>query len=110
MRKIMSSAAFWLFMAGGVSAHSWYDSSCCSDKDCAPIPFEAVRVTEDGYEVTLMPGEHPMVRKRLFQIIPFGSEDILQSQDMQYHACVIPGSPTTGIPYIACFYVVGAGT
>lgn len=103
----MSSAAFWLFMGGGAFAHSWYDATCCSDRDCAPIPDHAVKVTPQGYEVTLMPGEHPLVKQRLFQIIPFGSEDVLPSQDLHYHACVI-GSPTV-IQHIVCFYVVGAG-
>lgn len=109
MRSHLLSALFILATGGQAVGHSWYDSACCSDRDCAPIPAEAVRITSQGYEVTLMPGDHPMVQKRLFQVIPFGSEDVLPSQDMHYHACVIPGSPSSGIPYIACFYVVGAG-
>lgn len=107
MRSHLLSALFILAMGGQVAAHDWYDPTCCSDKDCAPIPSSAVKITKNGYEVTLMLGQHPMVRTRLFQVIPFADEDVMPSQDEHYHACVMPGSPSAGMPRIICFYVGG---
>jgi len=108
MRSHLLSALFILATAGQAVAHEWYDPTCCSDKDCAPIPFESVVVTGEGYEVTLLPGDHPLVRTPIKRFFPFGDEDVLPSQDMKYHACVMPGSPSAS-PGIICFYVVGSG-
>ena len=34
-------------------AHSWFDPWCCNDRDCQPIPDSAVRITPQGYVITL---------------------------------------------------------
>jgi hypothetical protein len=57
-------------------AHSWYDSECCSDTDCRPVPDEDVAERKDGVFVKgwglLLPSD-----KRL-----------RWSKDQQSHICV----------------------
>ena len=54
-------------------AHSWYDSWCCSDKDCAELNDSRVKITPAGYVVD---GTF---------VVPFTSAR--RSQDSKYHAC-----------------------
>lgn len=88
--------------------HSWYDPTCCSGRDCAPIPDDSVTVTPEGYHVRLEPGDHPLVKSVIDTVIPFGSDDVMPSQDEHYHACVSMGSPSVD-PTVLCLYV-GGGT
>lgn len=53
---------------------------CCNDKDCSPIPNEAVRVTRNGYEV-LFKGE----------FTPVAEGRVLISPDGRFHACIWGG-------------------
>jgi hypothetical protein len=32
-------------------AHDWYPKHCCSGRDCAPLAFERVKVTPEGYVI-----------------------------------------------------------
>jgi len=83
-----------------VKAHEWYDPACCNDRDCAPIPMDAVRITAEGYLVEIGPGEHPMLHGEVvFSTIPFNSPMVRKSQDGDYHACL------TAARSIRCFYV-----
>lgn len=70
-------------------AHSWYDYDCCSDQDCSPIPFGSVEIVEDGYRITLKPGDHPLVHAPFTYTIPYDSPNVRVSRDDKYHACVI---------------------
>lgn len=88
-------------------AHSWYDRSCCGGRDCAPIPGSAVNVTDDGYEIHLEKGDHPLVKGPIFFTIPHGDPRIQGSPDGRYHGCVIPSSD--GRQNFLCFFVPGAG-
>lgn len=88
------------------TAHGWYSPWCCSGEDCAPIPFEAVTETREGYIVELHPGEHPIASGIFF--IPHGSPNIHQSQDGFYHACILPPSfDGASLPdtVLRCLYV-----
>ncbi len=91
-------------------AHSWYDPSCCSTQDCAPIPAHAVTKGPDGWHVRIEQGEHPLVMFPIEEVVPF--DEALPSQDGDFHACVRaavqPGSTDSRI---ICLYVpdVGAG-
>ena len=40
-----------LALLSNVRAHSWYDAICCSDRDCYPLPDNAVRETVGGYSL-----------------------------------------------------------
>jgi hypothetical protein len=78
-----------LFLASApASGHGWYDPFCCSGRDCAPIPFSAVTITEDGYLVTLGPGDHIMVRSPVEHLAPYG--EVRESRDDSFHACLFP--------------------
>ena len=89
----------WLILATGAEAHDWYEPVCCSDTDCAPIPDSAVREGPNGYEVTLQPGQHPMVKEPLSYVVPY--DKVRQSPDGKYHACI------TATGYRPCFYAGG---
>lgn len=94
-------------------AHSWYDASCCSGQDCAPIPMRAVTVTPEGYHVRLTSAEHPHVPQGVVLERVFGDDDIRLSQDGQFHACVAIFEDYWGnvAPssdgFIRCLYVGG---
>ena len=76
-----------------------YPISCCSGTDCAEIPDEAVKETPDGYLVSLLPGQHPMVTKEPFSIlIPYNSIKIKNSPDGLHHICI----SRTG--HLFCFF------
>lgn len=114
MRLICSALAV-LALSVPALAHSWYDSDCCSSNDCAPIPATAVQITDQGYQVTLNPGDHPLATKPLTAFFAFDDEDMRPSLDGEWHACVIPKSAPTSYytpgpaseEYIKCLYVPG---
>lgn len=61
---ILAVAVLWQTFTA--DAHSWYPDSCCSDKDCIPIPVEAIKVTPEGYVIVktgeLLKWKDPRVR------------------------------------------------
>jgi hypothetical protein len=62
-------------------AHSWYDTSCCSNRDCEPIPPDAVNETATGYEVNYF-------SKQGFPVHGFmPREKARHSQDGRFHGC-----------------------
>lgn len=54
---LMGTAVLCLFVMAylwstlPVEAHSWYDTACCSDRDCEAIEPDAVTETKLGYKV-----------------------------------------------------------
>lgn len=109
-----------LLLAGPAAAHSWYDSDCCSDKDCAPVSPSAITIRSDGYLATLNPGDHPTVVRRTSRLIPFTDPDVRPSLDGEWHVCVAPfftdygdmgrmSGVQTGNSEPLCIYVPGAG-
>lgn len=44
----IASLGLWL-LTTRAAAHEWYPSECCSGQDCIPVPFEAIRLTPDGF-------------------------------------------------------------
>lgn len=83
-----------------------YDPWCCTPElDCAEIPTEAVRITRDGYLVTLRPGDHKMLAREpepRSYLIRF--RDARVSPDGRYHACIYP-TPET----MRCFFAPPQG-
>jgi len=102
---ILGAAAIFIYVVqSGRPAYAhmapsgWvYPSWCCSAArgvpgrmtgDCAPIPHEAVQIMETGFQITLKPGDHPLVTKVNVYFIAF--DKVRQSQDNDYHVCLYP--------------------
>jgi len=88
-----------LVSAGSVNGHEWYNPACCSERDCAPVPLETVRVTAEGWLVTVPAGVHPHAEEDIMELIPFGDDRVMMSQDANYHVCALLKGT------ILCFYV-----
>jgi hypothetical protein len=99
-------------MGGGLSAraheaHSptgikWkYDGYCCNGDahsgDCQMISTRNVRVTNQGYEISLGPGDHRMITRPHHFTMPQG--EARRSKDEEYHLCLYPTEDT-----LRCFY------
>ena len=86
-----------LVCSGPVLAHEtatgWsYDPSCCSTRDCSPVPpGTRVRHVAGGWNVTLPDAAEPLF---------FPDSLTKRSGDWDYHICI---SPTTGTKF--CIYV-----
>lgn len=122
MTRAIAAALVGLCIAQGAGAqsmhqhpttgHGFYSGYCCSGYtqrngiatgDCAVIEPEHVQVTPDGYLVTLEPGDHPTVRRRLQRLFRYpdadpsndrtpGSPEAMPPGDENFHACVLPNS------------------
>lgn len=77
---------------GGVH---WYDTGCCSRKDCEPVEPGAIVLTPEGYQVRYLTSRGFIAQG----FIPHGSSAIRQSRDGQEHACAITSER------IACIYI-----
>ncbi len=84
-------------------AHSgWkYEAYCCNGNehtgDCQMISTKNVRVTSNGYEISLKAGEHRLVTKNHAFSVP--QNQTRRSQDEEYHLCLYPNEDT-----LRCFY------
>lgn len=96
----MSLALTFAFAAGRASAHSWYDSACCSGMDCAPVSASTIRATADGWLIHLEVGDHPMVKRPITKLLPYGDWHVRKSKDGDFHACVLPQAQI-----VMCIYV-----
>ena len=89
-----------------------YPWACCSGNDCAKIEGSAVKQTPDGYEVTLNPGDHPMITEATgtkVYVIPYNDERVKVSPDGDYHICIrsattVNADPAKGPLTVICFY------
>lgn len=92
-------------------AHSGmkYDAWCCQGNaetntgDCQAIPDSAVKITNDGYEITIEPGQHRLVTRTQRFKVAFGAAR--QSTDDNYHLCVYPTEDD-----FRCFYAPPMGS
>lgn len=70
--------------ASVAEAHDWYPISCCHQRDCFPLAFDEVEITQEGYK--LPSGE----------IIPFDkarqSPDEHDNAGEKYHMCTPQGT------------------
>lgn len=81
-----------------------YSVACCSGYDCDELPEGTVRETPNGYEITLQPGQHPMVTDKPFHaVVPYDSKKLRDAPDGRYHACIL----RTGT--LVCLYVGSRG-
>ncbi|KAA3505309.1 hypothetical protein EXN24_01295 [Rhizobium rhizogenes] len=83
-----------------------YESYCCNGDaetgDCQMIPTRSVRVTQDGYEVSLAPGDHRLVTRR--HVFSWSQREARRSEDGEYHLCLFPDEDTP-----RCFYAPDMG-
>ncbi|MFC3164710.1 hypothetical protein [Ciceribacter thiooxidans] len=109
----MRSLLAWLMivLAPPAYAHDaatgWsYDAFCCNGShvsgDCQTIPSRSVRVTRNGYEITVGPGDHRLVTRRHDFTLP--QSNARRSQDEEYHLCLFPDEDT-----LRCFYAPDMG-
>ena len=77
-----------------VAPTGWaYDTYCCSDEDCAPIPKEWVSVTPQGFIVSAPGGPATL----------FKFDTVRQSGDSEYHGCIMPGASAWRCLYVPEF-------
>lgn len=68
-----------------------YPANCCSGRDCAEAPSGSVREGPNGYEVTLLPGQHPMVKDEPHSfVVAYDARQIRDSPDGRFHVCLSP--------------------
>ena len=79
-----------------------YDFWCCGGRDCQPIPAEQVRITPDGYVVTIPNGTHVTAHRDHSHL--FHYDEVRFSGDGEYHACILPGTQE-----FRCLYVPPMG-
>lgn len=74
-----------------LSAHDWYPYDCCSEKDCHPIPCEAIK--EQG-------------KNLVYNGYTFFEDMIKPSLDGQCHVCIsneVPNPDFTPFPH--CIFI-----
>lgn len=84
--KIIVELCSFLVVAGtftfAASAHSWYDSDCCSNEDCVPVLASTVRETPRGFVYT------PISGRSCFFPKDSAMQRIRKSKDGEYHVCI----------------------
>jgi hypothetical protein len=70
--------------------HSWYDESCCHDKDCHPVPCAQIEKIGQGWQWRDGNQRHW-----------FPPDRLKLSQDGHCHVCVSPRTIPSGI----CIYL-----
>lgn len=80
-----------------------YDPWCCRGNDvggdCAPIPASALKAKSGGWEVSVGPGDHPLLTKSHVFFMPY--DKVRVSTDGQPHACFFPNEDTLRCLYVA---------
>jgi hypothetical protein len=83
-----------------------YEPLCCNGDgdsgDCQRISSKTVRPGQEGYEVTLLPGDHRLATRRYVILIP--QAQTRKSPDNAYHLCLFPNEDT-----VRCFYAPPLG-
>jgi hypothetical protein len=91
---------------GAAAAHEavagWsYDGWCCGGRDCQEIAQEQVKVTADGYLVSVPAGSHVTALQSHEKL--FRYEDVRRSGDQRFHACIIPHTQEFRCLYVPDF-------
>lgn len=78
-----------------------YESFCCQGNavngDCAAIPDASVTPIKGGLQITLAPGDHPLVTRRHVFTVP--QSDLRKSPDGRTHVCLFPNEDTLRCTY-----------
>lgn len=84
-----------------------FDTWCCNGNnvngDCQPIPEAAVKPVTGGYQVTLLPGMHPMVTEPHTYFMP--QDKVRLSTDGLVYACLYPTEAE-----LRCLYMMPEGS
>ncbi|RWA70944.1 hypothetical protein [Mesorhizobium sp.] len=88
-----TTAVMWLVLAGEANAHDWYTGKtdpvlhydCCGNKDCHPIDPSYVRMTKDGYFVSMPRPTYLNEPQEAEWFIP--RERVQAAPDDRYHIC-----------------------
>lgn len=106
--RILHSALGWVVFIGALvfiviigtaMAHEAvsgmpYPARCCWSPqaapagrpgDCDELPDRAVQAVQGGYRLSLMPGDHPMVKAPMTVIVPY--PDMEHAEDGKFHVC-----------------------
>lgn len=103
--------ALWFAAAGAARAHEHegfkFDGWCCQGNnvngDCQPIPLSSVTEIVGGYQITLGPGDHPMVtRVHVFQM---EQSKVRWTDNGQAYACLYPSENE-----LRCLYLPPPGS
>ena len=93
-RRIVAALVFAV-MASSATAHEFYAPECCNDKDCAPLPADAVSATPKGWLV-----------KPTGEVVPYQSHKLRSAPDGQFHGCFVGGDANKTM---LCLYVPPQG-
>jgi hypothetical protein len=78
-----------------------YEAYCCNGKehtgDCQQIRADRVRVTAQGFQIEIRPGDHRLATVHHLFTVP--QAEARRSQDEHYHLCLYPNEDT-----LRCFY------
>ena len=74
-------AALAMLTSRGAYAHLWYDSACCSNRDCEELADTAVSIQSDGYHVRYK----AKLGLDVNVTVPF--DKVRPSRDEHYHGC-----------------------
>lgn len=91
----------WTWPASAHTApQGWaYDYSCCSNRDCNELEADRVKETDEGYQITIRPGDHDFVKKEPVRfLVPYDDPRIKDSPDGAPHFCMTPSLK------LLCFY------
>ena len=80
----------------GSKVPHWYDTDCCNQQDCEPLPFAAVTMVPEGYRLRYRGSLGFLVDV----IVPWNKAKT--SQDGQHHGC------SNAVRFI-CFYAAVVG-
>lgn len=96
-------------VGAAVPAHGWYDSQCCSDRDCRPAIQGEIVAQGRGWLVVPTGEVFPPLYGEI-TTIPNGrdtsSRHTYRSQDGQFHRCSADGQTST---MTFCIYVPDPG-
>lgn len=83
-----------------------YEPYCCNGDghtgDCQMIPSKTVRIVTEGFQVTLLPGDHRLATHKHIFFVP--QKETMESPDGAYHLCLFPNENT-----VRCFYAPPVG-
>lgn len=89
---IISSIIFLCAISAVVHAHSFYDATCCSDRDCHPYEGQVIP-QKGGY---YLPEFKKFIQYEHVKTAPLSAPE-------QYHICIVGNT-------VMCFYAREGGT
>ena len=86
-----------------------YGWECCSSLDCARVEKRNVIEGPEGVTVRLSKGDHPMILWQTEALIAWGSRQIRESPDGEFHVChdrqILKPDATRYMGKVICVYL-----